>query len=131
MVEHSSPTPASPSPIQATSPTSFRLDPSPSKVFSWIEFDPAAGATDHHPACSLLRVRYRYNGAEWEFWPVSEDEARQVMNPGQRYGYSIGSAFNDLIKAKKSGRLIKSGERQETKRQREETEKREGRRWLA
>jgi hypothetical protein len=108
-----------------------RLDPSPSKVFSWIEFDPAAPATDHHPACSLLRVRYRYNGSEMEFWPCTESEAKQVMNPGALYNYSIGSAFSSIIKAHKSGRLIKSGERQSTKQQREVEEKRAGRRWLA
>ena len=109
----------------------IRLDPSPSKVFSWIEFDPAAPATDHHPACSLLRVRYRYNGSEMEFWPCTESEAKQVMNPGQIYDFSIGKAFSDLIKNRKSGRLIKSGERQSTKQQREQEEKRTGRRWLA
>jgi len=113
------------------SPDTIRLDPSPSKVFSWLEYEPNAEATDHHPATSILRVRYRYNGAEWEFWPVSEEEARATMYPGPTYDFSIGRAFGDLIKAHKSGRLIKSGERQETKRQRAQEEKREGRRWLA
>ena len=120
------------------SPKSLRLDPSPSKVFSFLEWtdeapavlDEATGRTIR-PAGPTLHIRYRYNGAEWEFWPVSEDEARQVMNPGALYGYSIGSAFGSIIKAHKSGRLIKSGERQATKQQREQEEKREGRRWLA
>lgn len=116
----------------------IRLDPSPSKVFSWLQFDPNApevldertGRTIR-PAGPVLTVRYRYNGAEWEHWPVSEDEARRVFNPGAAYGYSIGSAFGQIIKSHKSGRQVKSGERQETKRQREEIEERTGRRWLA
>jgi hypothetical protein len=116
---------------QANSPQPIRLDPSPSKVFSWIEYDPAAPETDHHPACGVLRIRYRYNGAEWEFWPCSLEEANEVMNPGQKYDFSIGSAFGSIVKAHKSGRLIKPGDRQETKRQREVEEKRAGRRWLA
>lgn len=115
----------------------IRLDPSPSKVFSWLEYDPDSPAVlddrgrTIQPAGPCLNIRYRYNGAEWAFWPVSEEEARQVMNPGPRYGYSIGSAFGQLIKAHKSGRQIKSGERKETRKQREEAEQRAGRRWLA
>ena len=62
---------------------------------------------------------------------MSEDEAKQVCNPGQIYDFSIGKAFADLIKAHKSGRQVKLGDRQETKRQREEVEQRSGRRWLA
>lgn len=118
-----------------TSP--LRLDPSPSKVFSWLEYDPDAPAVHDdrgrtiQPAGPCLRVRYRSNGAEWIHFPVSEDEARQVMNPGAKYGYSIGSAFSQIIKARKSGRLVKVGERRETVKQREDIEKREGRRWLA
>jgi len=115
----------------------IRLDPSPSEVFSWLAWDPAApevlddrGRTIR-PAGPTLTIRYRYNGAEWEFFPVSESEAREVMNPGQKYGYSIGSAFGSIIKAYKSGRQVRSGDRQETRRQREVEEKREGRRWLA
>lgn len=116
----------------------IRLDPSPSKVFSWIEFDPDAPESidpqtlrTSRPAGPTLRVRYRTTGAEWEFFPVSEAEARKVMNPGAEYDFSIGRAFGSIIKAYKSGRLVKSGERQETKRQREEVEQRVGRRWLA
>lgn len=118
-------------------PTTIRLDPSSSKVFSWLEYNPDAPAVIDdrgrtiQPAGPTLTVRYRYNGAEHSFWPVSEEEAREVMNPGQKYGYSIGSAFGSIIKAHKSGRQVKPGERQETKRQREEIEARAGRRWLA
>ncbi len=125
------------------SPTSaqganLRLDPSPSKVFSWLEWEPEATALIDEatgrvsrPAAPVLRVRYRTTGAEWEFWPVTEEEARRVMQPGPEYDFSIGRAFGEIIKAHKSGRLVKSGERQETKKQREEIEQRAGRRWLA
>jgi len=112
-------------------PTTIRLDPSPSKVFSWLQYDSAAPATDHHPVCGVLTVRYRYNGTEMEFFPVSEEEARKVFNPGSVYGFSIGSAFSQIISPYKSKRLVKSGQRQETVKQREETEQRAGRRWLA
>jgi hypothetical protein len=119
-------------------PTTLRLDPSPSRVFSWLDWqadalavlDETTGRT-LRPAGPTLTVRYRYNGSETEFWPVSESEARQVMNPGALYSYSIGSAFADLIKSRKSSRQIKSGERQATKQQREEIEQRAGRKWLA
>lgn len=126
------------SPTTANGPAApVRLDPSHSKVFSWLEWNPDAPATFDargrtiQPETSILHVRYRYNGAEWVFWPVNEEEARKVMNPGPEYGFSIGSAFSQIIKAHKSGRLIKSGERQETKKQREEIEQRSGRKWLA
>jgi len=119
-------------------PTILRLDPSPSKAFSWLEWrEEASEVLDERtsrvirPAGPTLTVRYRYNGAEFEFWPVSEDEAKQLFNPGATYGYSIGSAFSSLIKAHKSGRQIKSGERQATREQRAEIEQRAGRRWLA
>jgi hypothetical protein len=121
----------------AASPSPIRLDPSPSKVFTWLEWNPEAEAVINErghtvrPAGPTLTVRYRYNGAEHEFWPVTREEAQQVMNPGQLYGFSIGSAFGQIVKAHKSGRLVKSGERQETKKQREEVEQRSGRRWLA
>lgn len=116
---------------------SVLLNPSPSKVFSWILWEPAAPAVlddqgrTIQPAGPVLTVRYRYNGAEQSFWPVSEQEAKQVMNPGPLYDYSIGKAFGDIVKAHKSGRLIKPGERQSTVKQREEIEARAGRRWLA
>jgi len=120
------------------SPTTIRLDPAPSKVFSWIEFNPDSPEVRDpnsnrliQPAGPSLHIRYRYNGAEWEFWPVSIEEARQVMNPGAMYNYSIGSAFGSIIKSHKSGRMIKPGERQATKEQRVEQEARAGRRWLA
>jgi hypothetical protein len=120
------------------SPITLRLDPSPSKVFSWLQWDENAPAIldeisgrTLQPAGPTLTIRYRYNGAEWNFWPVSLEEARAVMNPGATYNYSIGSAFGSIIKAHKSGRLIKSGERQETRKQRAVEEQRAGRRWLA
>ena len=53
------------------------------------------------------------------------------MQPGQEFDFSIGHAFSQLIKGRKSQRQVKSGDRQATKQQREETEKRSGRRWLA
>ena len=116
----------------------IRLDPSPSKVFSFLEWasdvpEVRDSATNRlvQPSGPALHIRYRYNGAEWIFWPVSEEEARQVMNPGAKYGFSIGSAFGQIIKPYKSVRLVKSGERQSTKTQREVEEKRAGRRWLA
>ncbi len=96
----------------------IRLDPSPSKVFTFLEWrkDAPAVIDDNgrtlRPAEPTLTVHYRYNGAVWEFWPVSEEEANKVMNPGSAYGYSIGSAFSQIIKAHKSGRLVKPGERQ-------------------
>jgi hypothetical protein len=123
-----------------TEPSSkeFRLDPCRSKVFSWISWTESAPAVLDEttgralrPAGPTLTVRYRYNGSEVEFWPVSESEARQVMNPGVVYDYSIGKAFADLIKSHKPSRQLKSGERQATKQQREEIETRAGRRWLA
>jgi hypothetical protein len=117
--------------------TALHLDPSPSKVFSWLEWNPDAPAllseSGHtlRPAGPTLHVRYRTTGAEFEFWPVSEEEARKVMQPGQVYDFSIGRAFGDVIKAHKSGRMVKLGQRQETVKQREAQEKRSGRRWLA
>ena len=84
----------------AASPAGFRLDPSPSKVFSWLEWSPDASAL---------------------FDEVTDRE----------YNFSIGSAFADLIKGQKSSRQVKSGERQETRKQRAEIEQRAGRRWLA
>ena len=42
------------------------------------------------------------------------------MQPGQEFDFSIGRAFSQLIKGRKSQRQVKSGERQETKRQREQ-----------
>ena len=118
-------------------PTRIRLDPAPSKPIAWIEWDPDAPEVRDdrgrlvQPAGPVLNVRYRYNGSEWSHWPVSREEAAEVMNPGAKYGYSIGAAFSSVIKAHKSGRQIKTGERQETQKQREAEEKREGRRWLA
>ena len=102
-------------------PTTLRLDPSPSKMFSWLEWqaeavelvDEASGRT-LRPAGPLLHVRFRSTGAEWEYYPVSVEEARKVFNPGPQYDFSIGRAFGEVVKAHKSGRLVRSGERQET-----------------
>jgi hypothetical protein len=121
----------------ASPPRTIRLDPAPSKPLSWLEwFEESPVVFDDRgrtiqPAGPSLRVRYRYNGTEKEFWPVTEEEALTVMNPGATYGFSIGSAFSQIIAAHKSGRTVKSGERQETVKQREEIEQRTGRRWLA
>jgi hypothetical protein len=119
-------------------PTSLRLDPSPSKVFSWLEWTASAPevrdeATNRllQPSGPSLHVRYRTTGAEWIYHPVSLDEARQVFNPGALYDFSIGRAFSSLIKAHKSQRMVRAGERQATARQREAEEQRAGRRWLA
>ena len=118
-------------------PQIIRLDPSPSKVFSWLSYDPDAPAVldDNgrtlRPAGPTLTVRYRFNGSEFEFFPVSFEECQAVFNPGAIYDYSIGKAFGSIIKSHKSSRKISSGERQSTKAQREQEEKREGRRWLA
>jgi hypothetical protein len=129
------PTSGSQSPTGAASPAPqpIRLDPCPSRVFSWLEYIPSAPATDHRPACGVLHVRYRYNGTEMEFWPVSEEEARRVMNPGQVHGFSVGSAFSQIIAPYKSKKVLKPGDRQETVKQREQAEKRAGggKRWLA
>ena len=83
------------------------------------------------PAGPALLVRFRSTGAEWSHWPVSEDEARRVMNPGREYNFSIGRAYGEIIRAYKSSRMVKPGERMETRRQREQAEQRAGRRWLA
>ena len=120
------------------SPQTFRLEPSPSRVFSWLEYvpdasvllDEASGRT-LRPAGPTLHVRYRTTGVEFEFWPVSEAEAHAVFSPGPQYDFSIGRAFNDLIKSHKSSRQVKPGERQETRKQRAEVEQRAGRSWLA
>lgn len=121
-----------------TDTSKIRLDPAPSKMFSFLEFDPDAPevrdeATSRliQPAGPVLHVRYRTTGLEQTFWPVSLDEAQAVFSPNAVYDFSIGRAFNDLIKSRKSSRQIKSGERQSTVKQREETEQRAGRRWLA
>jgi hypothetical protein len=107
-------------------------------MFSWMEWvaeapallDEQSGRT-LRPAGPLLHVRFRSTGAEYEYWPTSLDEARQVMNPGSLYNYSIGAAFSSIVKSHKSGRQVRSGDRQATTLQREVEEKRAGRRWLA
>ncbi len=121
----------------AASPARLRIDPSPSRVFSWLDWreDAEAVLDDRgrlvQPAGPALLVRFRSTGAEWSHWPVSEDEARRVMNPGREYNFSIGRAYGEIIRAYKSSRMVKPGERMETRRQREQAEQRAGRRWLA
>jgi len=126
----------------AESPTnplrSLRLDPSPSRVFSWLFWEEdAPAAVDEvtgrvfRPAGPTIHVRYRTTGLEMEAWPVSEDEARRIFQPGAEFDYSIGRAWSQIVMPHKSKRQVKSGERQETKRQRGAVEQRAGRRWLA
>jgi hypothetical protein len=120
------------------SPQVVRLDPAPSRVFSWISWDPDAPevrdeATGRllQPAGPALTVRYRTTGVEWSAWPVSESEATRIMRPGAEFDFSCGRAYSQLIQPYKSKRMVKSGERQETVKQREAIEKQSGRRWLA
>jgi len=121
----------------ANDPKILRVDPSPSRVFSWLEWREFTEAVldergrTIQPAGPSLRVRYRTTGAEWEAFPVSEEEAIRICRPGAEFDYSSGRAYSQLIAPYKSKRLVKSGDRQETRRQREQEEKREGRRWLA
>lgn len=133
LVMHTPPTNSDP--VQP--PNKIRLDPCRSRIFAWLEWDPDAPEFRDdrgrllQPAGPCLNVRFRGNGAEWSHWPVSESEARLVMNPGAIHDYSIGHAYGSIIKAHKSSRAVKLGERQATKQQREEAENRAGRRWLA
>jgi len=129
----------SPSPTNAKAPaTILRLDPAPSRVFSWIDWqanapallDEASGRT-LRPAGPTLHARYRTTGMEMEAWPVSEEEARRILHPGAEFDYSIGRAWSQIVIPHKSKRTVKSGDRQETKKQRKEAEQRAGRRWLA
>ena len=122
----------------AASPAHLRLDPAPSSVFSWLDWqadapallDEASGRT-LRPAGPTLHARYRTTGMEMEAWPVSEEEARRIFQPGAEFDYSIGRAWSQIVMPHKSKRTVKSGERQETKKQRAEVEQRAGRRWLA
>ena len=110
----------------------LRLDPAPSKAFVWIEWRGDAEAVFDErgrtiqPAGPVIRVRYRSTGMEMEAWPVSEEEARRIMQPGAEFNYSSGRAWSQLIAPYKSKRMVKSGERQATVKQREKE-----RRWLA
>jgi hypothetical protein len=125
-----------------TSPTDnptgiLRIDPCPSKVFSWIEFNPDSPAVlddrgrTIQPAGPCITARYRTTGAEWCAWPCTEEIARRVMQPGAEFDYSSGRAWSQLVMPRLSKRLVKPGERQETVCQREAIEKQFGRRWLA
>ena len=120
------------------SPKELRLDPCRSKVFSWIFWQESAPeirdeATGRllQPAGPAITVRYRTTGMEMTAWPVTEEEARRIMQPGAEFDYSSGRAWSQIVMPYKSKRMVKSGERQSTKQQREEIETRAGRRWLA
>jgi hypothetical protein len=119
------------------SPNILRLDPAPSKVFSWIEWNPDAPAVldergrTIQPAGPAITARYRTTGMEMTAWPVTEEEARKIMQPDATYDFSSGRAWSQIVMPHKSKRLVKSGERQATKQQREQQEKQSGRRWLA
>ena len=119
-----------------SSPKELRLDPAPSRVYTWLRWESDAPEVQDdrgrtiQPAGSVLTVRFRTTGLEISYWPWSESEAVAVMRPGAQYDYSIGRAMSQLIPMK-SKRTIKSGERQATKAQREQQEKQSGRRWLA
>jgi hypothetical protein len=122
-----------------TDPSSktLRVDPCHSKVFSWIFWQEAAEAVlddrgrTIQPAGPAITARYRTTGAEWCAWPCSEEIARRIMQPGQEFDFSSGRAWSQLMMTRMSKRMVKSGERQETVRQREQQEKQSGRRWLA
>jgi hypothetical protein len=123
--------------METPSPKTLRLDPAPSKAYAWIQWDEnAPEIRDENsnrlirPAGPTLTARFRSTGAEWEHWPVSEQEALAVMRPNGTYDYSVGRAMSQVIQPHKSKRLIKSGERQETKKQRAEVEKRAGKLWI-
>ena len=116
----------------------IRLDPCRSKVFSWIQFDPDAPEVRDEvtgrlvqPQGPAITARYRTTGMEMTAWPCTEDEARRIMQPGQEFDYSSGRAWSQIVMPYKSKRMVKSGQRQETVKQREEAEQRAGRRWLA
>ena len=116
----------------------IRVDPCRSRVFSWISFDPDAPevrdeATNRliQPQGPAITARYRTTGMEMTAWPITEDEAKRIMQPGAEFDYSSGRAWSQIVMPYKSKRMVKSGDRQATKEQREETEQRAGRRWLA
>jgi hypothetical protein len=116
----------------------IRVDPCRSKVFSWISYDPDAPevrdeATGRliQPQGPAITARYRTTGMEITAWPITEDEARRIMLPGQEFDYSSGRAWSQIVMPYANKRMVKSGQRQETVKQREEAEQRAGRRWLA
>jgi hypothetical protein len=115
-----------------------RIDPCHSKVFSWIEYNPNAlevrdEATNRliQPEGPAITARYRTTGMEMTAWPITESEATRIMRPGAEFDYSSGRAWSQIVMPYKSKSMVKSGDRQETKKQREEVEQRAGRRWLA
>jgi hypothetical protein len=68
---------------------------------------------------------------EMTAWPITEEEARKIMWPDATYNFSSGRAWSQIVMPYLSKRIVKSGDRQETKRQREQAEQQAGRRWLA
>jgi len=126
--------------LEPTSPAAshtLRLDPAPSRVFTWLFWQESAEAVlddrgrTIQPAGPSLRARYRTTGVEWEAWPVTEEEARKIMWPDAIYNFSSGRAWSQIVMPYKSKRMVRAGERQATVRQREAEEQRVGRRWLA
>ena len=119
------------------SPKELRLDPAPSKVFTWLHWrEEAPAVLDERgrtiqPTGPCITGHYRTTGAEWTAWPCTEEDARRIMWPGQEFDFSSGRAWSQIVMPYKSKRLVKPGERQETVRQREQQEKQSGRRWLA
>lgn len=119
------------------SPKELRVDRSHSRVFSWLHWRESVEAVlddcgrTIQPAGPCITAHYRTTGAEWCAWPVSEEEARKIMQPGAEHDYSSGRAWSQIVMPYKSKRMVKPGERQETVRQRAAAEKQAGRRWLA
>ncbi len=116
----------------------IRIDPCRSRVFAWIEFNPDAPEVRDEqtnrllqPAGPAITARYRTTGMEMTAWPITESEARCIMQPGAEFDYSSGRAWSQIVMPYKSKRMVKSGQRQETVKQRTEIEQRAGRRWLA
>ena len=122
-----------------TEPSSkeLRVDPCHSKVFSWLFWQEHAEAVldergrTIQPAGPAITARYRTTGMEMTAFPVTEEEARKIMWPDATYNFSSGRAWSQIVMPYLSKRIVKPGDRQETKRQREQAEQQAGRRWLA
>jgi hypothetical protein len=119
-------------------PPIIRIDPCRSRVFAWIEFNSDASEVRDEvtnrlvqPAGPAITARYRTTGMEMTAWPITEEEARRIMQPGAEFDYSSGRAWSQIVMPYKFKRTVKSGQRQETVKQRTEIEQRAGRRWLA
>ena len=115
----------------------LRVDPCHSKVFSWLHWcEEAPAVIDERgrtiqPAGSCITGRYRTTGMEMTAWPCSEEDARRILWPGAEFDYSSGRAWSQIVMPYLSKRIVKSGERQSTVKQREQAEQQAGRRWLA